>query len=353
MKNYLINYIKQQPMQMISYAEYMELALYHPQYGYYMRQEEKIGRKGDFITTSNISDIFGRTVAGWFAALVAENKIPPYFCELGAGNGRFAKAFLEEWKERSYPPLTYFIIEKSPYHIERQKELLTDVGPVTYKASLDELTPFTGMIFSNELFDALPVHVIKKEKGQLFELMVTCENDELVERAAKLNNEAITDYIEHFHVMLSEGQQIEIPLAMVKMAAKISSVLAKGMIVTVDYGYTREEWMHPARRDGSLRGYYQHQQVKDVFKYPGKMDITSHIDWDTLKQIGEECGLDTAGKWRQDEFLLNIGILKQLEESFDPNPFSETSKRNRAIKSLIIPGSMSSSFQVLIQEKQS
>lgn len=352
MKHYLIDYIKKQPMQMISYAEYMEFVLYHPQYGYYMRQEEKIGRRGDFITTSNISDIFGRTVARWFASLVAEHKLKPHFCELGAGNGRFAKAFIEEWKKHSYPPLTYIIVEKSPYHIERQKELLAGAGPVTHIASLAESAPFGGMIFSNELFDALPVHVLKKQKGTLFEVMVAYEKEELVERDMELSNEAIAAYIEKYQVELSEGQRIEISLAMEKMAAEMASVLAEGMIVTVDYGYTREECKHPARRDGSLRGYYQHKLVEDVFLHPGEMDITSHIDWDTLKQIGEERGVNTVGKWRQDEFLLHIGILKQLEDHFDPNPFSETSKRNRAIQSLIMPGSMSASFQVLVQEKR-
>ncbi|MBB6444911.1 class I SAM-dependent methyltransferase [Bacillus benzoevorans] len=352
MKNYLINYIKQQPGQMISYAEYMELVLYHPQYGYYMRQEEKIGRQGDFITTSNISDIFGRTVARWFASLVAEKKLLPHFCELGAGNGRFAKAFLEEWKEHANPPLTYFIVEKSPYHIKRQKELLMGAGPVTYIASLAELAPFCGMIFSNELFDALPVHVIKKQNGEQFEVMVACEGEELIERETELRHEAIAAYVEKYHVELFEGQRIEIALAMENMAEEMALVLEEGMIVTVDYGYTREEWKHPARRDGSLRGYYQHQLIENIFLHPGEMDVTSHIDWDTLQQIGEECGLVTAGKWRQDEFLLHIGILKQLEDHADTNPFSEAGKRNRAIKSLIMPGSMSTSFQVLLQEKQ-
>jgi SAM-dependent MidA family methyltransferase len=208
------------------------------------------------------------------------------------------------------------------------------------------------MIFSNELFDALPVHVIKNQNGKLIELMVACEDGELSEREMELSDKGILAHLEKYQVELASGHRIEVPLAMAAMAAEIASNLSEGMIVTVDYGYTREEWKNPARRGGSLRGYYQHQLIEDVFLYPGKMDLTSHIHWDTLQMIGEEHGLETVKKWRQDEFLLHVGILNQLENHYDPNPFSETSKRNRAIKSLIMPNSMSASFQVLVQEKR-
>lgn len=351
MKTFLNNYIMQQPMKMITYAEYMNLVLYHPQYGYYMRNEEKIGREGDFITTSNISDIFGRTIARWFASLVSEKKLPPAFCEIGAGNGRFARAFLQEWKESVEMPLQYLIVEKSPYHIKKQNELLKGIASVTHASSLAEAAPFCGMIFSNELFDALPVRIIKKQNGKLMEMMVACEDGELMEREIELCDERILAHIMKYQSGPVDGQRLEVPLAMETMAREMASILSEGMIVTVDYGYTREEWKNPARHGGSLRGYYQHQFIEDVFMHPGEMDLTSHIHWDTLQMIGEEHGLKTGQKWRQDEFLMHIGILNQLENHFDPNPFSETSKRNRAIKSLVMPNGMSASFQVLVQEK--
>lgn len=352
MKTFLINYIMEQPQKMITYAQYMEFVLYHPQYGYYMKMKEKIGSEGDFITTSNISDIFGRTVARWFVSLVTEGKVPPAFCEIGAGNGRFAQAFLAEWKEHSSAPLTYVIIEKSPFHLAKQQELLKGEREVCYAASLAALSPFAGMIFSNELFDALPVHVIQKKNGQLQEIMVTCEDGELVECERGLCNAEILAYLEKYEIELAEGQRIEIPLAMVQMAKEMFSSLSNGMIVTVDYGYTREEWKMPARRDGSLRGYYRHQLIEDILLHPGEMDLTSHIHWDTLLILGKEYGCERQRKWRQDEFLLHIGILEQLVDNDDLNPFSEKSKRNRAIRSLVMPNSMSTSFQVLVQEKK-
>jgi SAM-dependent MidA family methyltransferase len=353
MKNFLKSYINNKPMKLITYAEYMDLVLYHPQYGYYMRNDEKIGRHGDFITTSNISDIFGKTIAKWFAQLVKTKGLPPTFCEVGGGNGRFAHSFLKEWKAQENPELTYIIVEKSPYHIQLQSDLFASESQIQQVESLTKLDPFKGLIFSNELFDALPVYVIKKHGCQLLEMMIGYEDEKLIEKEVVLTNNRILSYIDEHHLFIAEGQRIEIPLAMEKMVADMNRVLEEGMIVTVDYGYSNEEWSEPGRRDGSLRGYYQHHLINDVLKYPGEMDMTAHIHWDALKTIGEKYGLETTGKWRQDEFLLSIGILDGLENHQDLNPFSEVNKRNRAIRSLIMPSGISTTFQVLVQEKWS
>jgi SAM-dependent MidA family methyltransferase len=128
-------------------------------------------------------------------------------------------------------------------------------------------------------------------------------------------------------------------------------VLTKGLVVTADYGYTKEDWKHPSRIKGSLRGYYQHQMIDDVLQHPGEMDITTHIHFDWLIQKGEQAELVFHSKLRQDAFLLKAGILKELENHYDPNPFSEVSKRNRAIRSLIMPSGISSFFHLIIQQK--
>jgi SAM-dependent MidA family methyltransferase len=353
MRRFLINYIKDKPLKMISYAEYMDLVLYHPQLGYYMREGEKIGRNGDYITSSNMADIFGKVFARWYAEKVKTQSYSPQVCELGAGNGRFAKAFLEEWHASENPELSYYILEKSPYHIEQQKELFEKKWKVKQIWNLDELKGFKGLFFSNELFDALPVHVIKKQQGQFFEIMVSSEKDQLIEKEVPLINEDIYTFIEEHQLTISEGQRIEIPLNMADIIFQIDKVFIEGIIVTVDYGYTNDEWKEPIRRDGSLRGYYQHQLINNVLANPGEMDLTSHIHWNALENIGEKYHFHKIGKWRQDEFLLSIGILDQLESHDDPNPFSEVNKRNRAIRSLIMPSGMSTAFQVLVQEKRS
>lgn len=353
MRKFLINYINDKPLKVISYAEYMNLVLYHPELGYYMREGEKIGRNGDYITSSNMADIFGRTFARWYAGVVKDKSYAPQICEMGAGNGRFAKAFLQEWYTSENPELNYFILEKSPYHIEKQKELFEEKWNVQQIGDLDELKEFKGLFFSNELFDALPVHVVKKQQGQFFEVMVSSEKDQLIEIEVPLINEEIYAFIEEHQLMIAEGQRIEIPLYMEEMISQVGRILTEGMVLTIDYGYTNDEWMEPARRDGSLRGYYQHKLINHVLVNPGEMDLTSHIHWDALENIGEKYGLRKVGKWRQDEFLLSIGILDELESHHDPNPFSEVNKRNRAIRGLIIPSGISTAFQVLVQEKRS
>ncbi len=343
--------ILEQPSRMITYAEFIELALYHPQFGYYMKPVEKIGRKGDFITTSNISDIYGRQLAKWFFKLKEKHQLPAAVCEIGGGNGRFAWSFIDEWRHLSNEALNYTIVETSPYHREQQKDLITFENGIQQVESIENIRPFEGFIFSNELFDALPVHVIKRQEGELYEVMVAFENDQLIERAVPLKNQEILMFLEKSKMNIYEKQRIEIPLMMEELIRKIANVLIRGMVVTVDYGYSDQEWMEPIHRDGSLRGYYKHEQFNQVLLHPGEMDITSHVHFDSLIRLGEENGLSFVSKERQDEFLISIGILKELEDHYDPNPFSEVSRRNRAIRSLILPSGISTYFHAIVQQK--
>jgi SAM-dependent MidA family methyltransferase len=346
----IIEKIKQSEEKLISYAEYIELVLYHPTLGYYMKDVQKIGKNGDFITTSNISTIFGRILAKWFYKQVIENKLSPAVCEIGAGNGRFASAFLNTWREITDTPITYYIVETSPYHRQLQTDYLPVGKEVTHISQLSELAFFNGLIFSNELFDALPVNVVEMRQGALHEIMIGWNGKELFEQLVPLENSKVKAYVEEQELHLEENQRIEIPIKMAEMLKNIADTLAKGLVVTFDYGYTKREWQDPARRSGSLRGYYKHQMMTNVLMHPGDMDITHHIHFDALISIGEEFGLQFLVKKRQDEFLLMAGILEELEENYDPNPFSEKSKQNRAIRSLVLPG-MSSLFHVIIQKK--
>ena len=348
----LKEFIDKSPNRLISYADFIEYALYHPQQGYYMKDELKIGRSGDFITTSNISSIFGKIIAKWYASHYQKLHLPARFCEFGGGNGRFAKAFIEAWRQYANEPIEYIIIDSSPFHQKLQRECLQEFREeVSQLKNVEELDHFEGLVFSNELFDALPVHVIKNEDGILFEVMITNKEDKLVEVLTPLENSNILAYIQRHSLKLKNGYRIEIPLVMGEMVQRLSQAVTTGLVMTVDYGYTDEEWQQPERRDGSLRGYYQHQMYSDVLQNPGLMDITSHVPWSLFIREGEESGFELINKYRQDEFLLKLGILDELAESFDPNPFSEKSKHNRAIKSLILPGGISSSFQILFQGK--
>jgi SAM-dependent MidA family methyltransferase len=336
--------------QQISYAEYMSVALYDRESGYYMKAGEKVGRQGDFITTSNIGNIYGQLIARWYYKQVSKGNIPANVCEIGAGSGRFAQAFLEEWSLITTEPITYFVLEASPFHQQLiQKEI--DDGKIKIIDSLSKLKGFHGMIFSNELFDALPVHVIEKKKGILHEVMITVENEDLKELLVPLANTNVQSYVSEYMRDLQEHERAEVPIAMVEFIKEISKIIDSGILLSVDYGYTDSEWEEPARSQGSLRGYSKHTMKTNLLAHPGEMDITSHVQWDPFIRIGKKYDLNLERFIRQDEFFLEIGILDLLKDHYDPNPFSEQSKRNRAIRSLITPGGMSSHFQVVVQSK--
>ncbi|MDQ0269431.1 class I SAM-dependent methyltransferase [Cytobacillus purgationiresistens] len=352
MLKFLQEYINVNKEKMIDFADFMSQALYHPIYGYYMRSDEKIGAKGDFITSSNIADIYGRIVAKWYQREAEEHNLPASVCEIGAGNGRFAKAFIEEWNAISNKTLYYYLIDESKDHRKLQSQLLPQTEHIQQMNQLEELSSFSGLIFSNELFDAFPVHVIERVDGELVEVMVAFDNGKLIEKKMPVKNVRMINFLKQSSIHLVDGQRIEIPLEMEPMLIRMAGVLERGFILTVDYGYSDQEWQEPARKNGSLRGYRKHQMISDVLQYPGEMDLTSHVHFDSLIRIGETAGLSFVKKWRQDEFLLDAGILEELTNHADIDPFSEASKRNRAIRSLLMTSGISQTFHVILQQKQ-
>src|SRR5690606_20814446 len=197
------------------------------------------------------------TISKWFQRMAGKYKLPFHVCEIGGGNGRFAKAFLDEWKLISDEEIHYYIFETSPYHRKLQQEQIVFSEQIRQIDSWNEITPFCGLIFSNELFDALPVHVVENRNDQLYDIMVTVKEGKLAENTVPLTNREIFLFLEESGLSLSNGQRIEIPLQMEQMIKSLSAALSQGLVLTADYGYTNEEWQEPMRRDGSLRGYYK------------------------------------------------------------------------------------------------
>lgn len=339
----------------LTYAKFMETALYHPTYGYYMKDRKKVGKEGDFYTSSNVSDVFGKIFAKHFYQVFQTTNLPLFIYEIGGGTGRFAKQLLEEIKEIDasfYKEMTYVMIETSDYHIYEQKKIIPMDANVVYKSSLTECESINGIVFSNELYDAFPVHVIQSKNGEVHELFVSLnEKDELMEVSFPLANEQIKDYLNKYSIELKKHERFEIPLAMLEHLALVNAKIKKGLLYTIDYGYTLEDWQSPELMEGSLRGYYKHELIRDPLLYAGDMDLTTHIHLYALEQFGEDLGLQHCFTKKQGEFLLAAGILNLLQENYDPNPFSEKSKQNRAIRSLIMDSGLSKGFTVVVQEK--
>lgn len=359
MANAVCEAIQSSPLGRISYADYMKLALYDERCGYYMREGTKIGKDGDFFTNSHVSDIFGKLFASFFLRLVEKGGVSPHICEFGGGDGQFARAVLEEWKRKSphtYEQLSYIIVETSPDQRAKQLQTLGDAAKkvTQYKdvhALKQHLPSFSGIVFSNEFFDAFPVHVITKENGMIYECFVAQNGSELMEEKYPLDSEDILQYLQERQLALADGQRLEVPLAMKAFLLQTSSFFRNCVMVTVDYGYTDEELQLPARRQGSLRGYYRHHLIANPLMHPGEMDITSHIQWDALRMYGEQAGWEYVSLLRQDRFLLAAGILEYLVAHDDISPFSSKNRQNRALRSLIMDEGISSAFHVMIQQK--
>jgi SAM-dependent MidA family methyltransferase len=252
--------------------------------------------------------------------------------------------------------LQYYIIESSPFHRRLQSEKLAFCEKVHQFESLHELKTkigsFNGIVFSNELFDAFPVDVVTKKDDTFYEIRVSLnENDDLFEVVEPCEKKELTDWLKKRKIEMVEDQRMEIPLAMDQFIIEIGNWIEKGIVITVDYGYVTEQWSKPERKDGSLRGYFNHQLINNPLQRPGEMDLTTHIHFDSLIESAKVADLKLEGFYRQDEFLLKAGILRYLQDHYDPNPFSEISKQNRAVRSLISDQSISSSFHTILQSK--
>ncbi|SDM81373.1 SAM-dependent methyltransferase, MidA family [Fictibacillus solisalsi] len=346
--------IKNAPGGSVSYATFMEMALYHPKHGYYQKNKEKIGRNGDFYTSGTTSAVYGAVWADVFYSMFRELEIPFVICEIGAGDGSFAKSVLDEWQAKGYPALDYVVIESSPYHAERVGRKLVGHSWSCY-SSLEEFQSvcpsFHGIVFGNELLDALPVHVVKQTSSGLKEVRVALnENGDLINVAVHADGQ-LRKWIEDYQRELEPGQTMEIPLAMTSWLGMLYEWIRRGFVVCADYGYTEEEWRRPEIREGSLRGYYRHQLIPNPLSHPGEMDLTSHVHWDCVRKVGGDYGCSTSCFQSQQEFLLENGILDHLVKNAGRDPFSPEHKKNRAIRSLIMDNSISRYFQILIQKK--
>ena len=339
-----------QTEQLMSYAEFINMALYDESFGYYMKNVP-IGKKGDFYTSPTLSSVFADTIFSFFHHVVKKDGLPPVFCEIGSSKGDFARSFLQAVRKHSFDSLKYLSVEKSPLGGKEQQDLLRDAH-FQFFSSIDDIPPFSGVVFSNEFFDALPVHVLTRKSGKLFEVKLTSSKGTFKEVLVPLQNREIFEYLESFpEFTIQEGQRVEIPLEMFREYGKITKKLRNGYIVTVDYGYTFEEMQEPALKEGSLRGYQNHRMKKSVLDRPGTMDITYHIPFDALRKKGEESGFSTVQFVMQHEFLLQWGILQGLESYHGKDPFHPILRRNRAIRMLSSPNGISGYFRVLVQKK--
>jgi SAM-dependent MidA family methyltransferase len=334
----------------------MKAALYDPVHGYYQRSDrERWGRAGDYRTSPERSTLFAATFARYFAGLYEELGRPREWTivECGSGRGDFAFGVLETLAQQ-FPSLfkatRYVVYDVSADALQRTRGRLVDFGDrVKLCSSLDEVQVYNGIFFSNELLDAFPVHRVTQTEQGLAELYVTGVSSS----EGPLSTPRLSEFCSDYGLELAVGQVVEINLEIDEWFARVAGKLANGFVITVDYGAESDElYDAKLRPNGTLRGFRRHEFVDDVLAQPGECDITASVNWTQVKTAGERVGLKVVDFASQDKFLLNAGLLSELEYQLSlAKTEAEKVGLSTGARDMILPGGMASSFQVLVQRR--
>jgi SAM-dependent MidA family methyltransferase len=322
----------------LSFADYMELALYAPGLGYYASGTAKLGAAGDFVTAPELSPLFGRTLARPVAEVLRQSGGD--VLELGAGSGRLALDLLGEMEKLGALPDRYLILEVSPDLRTRQRDLLEQHAPrlldqVVWLDTLPE--KITGVVLGNEVLDALPVHLLHRVGGVWMERGVVW-NDGF----AWDDRPAPTD-LPPADIPATEGYLTEVCPAAAALLESLAERLQQGLLLFIDYGFPRAEYYHPQRSMGTLRVHYRHHSLDDPFFHPGLADITAHVDFSAMAAAATD--LDLLGYTSQSHFLLNAGLLDLLGE-LDPETLDYL-RAASSVQKLLQPQEMGELFKVI------
>jgi SAM-dependent MidA family methyltransferase len=363
--------IHQSPQGRISFAEFMELALYHPQGGYYSSKDAILGFEGDFVTSAHLGHDFGELLATQFAEMWAHLERPNPFVlvEMGAGQGLIAADVLGSLQNHfpdCFAALNYQIAEKSDRMRAIQADRLSPWAGRVVWVDLDTLPDdsITGCLFSNELVDALPVHQVAIAESGLQEVYVTLTDNpgspvrEVVDAPS---TPRLADYFAFIGIDLSDpqyapGYRTEVHLAALDWMKTVAAKLHRGYVLTVDYGYPASRYYSRARNQGTLQCYYQHAHHDNPYSHLGHQDITAHVNFTALERQGEHCGLETLGATQQGMFLMALGLgdrlaaLGQIQAS-DPTTVNLAIQRRDRLHQLINPMGLGN-FVVLVQGKR-
>ena len=328
----------------IDFPEYLNIVLYHPDVGYYSSRIGQLGGigKGDFITAPEISPLFGKCIArqlveGFSAGL------PHVILEAGPGNGTLAVTLLEETKNLGAPIQQYFILETSSELKKVQKEKLAAFPQVVWIDNLP--TGFQGVVLANEVLDALPFSAISRINSEWYERGVIENKNEqldwglkapldkkLLERAKKIEG--------------THNYETEICLESENFLRALASMLSRGLLIVIDYGFSESELYHHQRVQGTLNCYRQHHHHGNPFFMPGLCDITAHQNFTALVKVASEQKVNLVGYTAQGKFLLASGILEMFSEYTKHVDIKKRIEAKSQLLKLIEPYEMGEIFKV-------
>jgi len=337
----------------IPFWRFMELALYAPGLGYYSAGKTKFGVSGDFITAPEIGDLFARCVARATAAMLRAGP-EAEFLEVGGGSGAFAAAVLAEWEQLGCLPQHYRILDRSAELRARQRATLAERVPhlldrVDWPDTPAE-QPWRGVLFANEVVDALPVHRFVMRDGEPREMHVAVDGEgrfiDVEREADTMLTAAVGALQQDLPEPLADGYRSEILPQLPWWIDAVCGQLEAGLAIFVDYGYPRREYYLPQRDDGTLICHYHHRAHGDALRWPGLQDITSFVDFTALAFAGTHARLPLAGFNTQASFLIAAGILERIEEAAHLSEI-ERYRLAQEVKRLTLPGEMGERFKVM------
>ncbi|MDE3095010.1 MAG: SAM-dependent methyltransferase [Chloroflexota bacterium] len=339
----------------MTFRDFMEAALYHPRFGYYTTHADAMTRGGDYVTSPEVHAVFGTLVAKQLIELWELMGRPARFdlVEAGGGGGLLARdILLRAARAPAFAAaLRYRIVERSPALAARQRQTLAGVEGAADVGWLDALPDAVeGCVLSNEFFDALPVHRVRREGGDLREVYVTHDGRRFADAPGPLSTPALASYFEALGLLPGEGCLAEVNLDAVDWMKRISRAVTRGAVLTFDYGYEAGDLYAPWRRDGTLLCFYRQSASSDPYQRLGRQDITASVDFTSLRAAGERAGLRTLGMTDQAQFLLRMGIGDGLASVARERPeqIEEYFARRNVVMDLIDPGRLGR-IKVLLQ----
>jgi len=340
----------------IPFSRFMELALYAPGLGYYSAGSRKFGADGDFVTAPELGPAFAECVAQAVAPVLRELGAGAIFFELGGGSGVFAEAALKQLAALDAVPAVYWMLEPSADLRERQQTHLRGTLPPELYARCEWLSgppesEWRGVLFANEVLDALPTPRFSIRGGEVYEEHVTLDAEGrfmCVDQPADALLHAAVRHVERDNeAPFPESYRSEILPQLPYWIQAVGGLLSDGVMLFVDYGYPRREFYLPERSSGTLVCHYRHHAHDDPFFLPGLQDLTAFVDFTALAEAGVNAGFDFAGYCAQASFLIGNGLQQRLEAIEAIEDEAERYRRHQEIKKLTLPGEMGERFQVM------
>ncbi len=335
----------------ISFARYMQLALYAPALGYYMAGQQRFGAGGDFITAPETSPAFAPCLANALASVFAQLGHGDVL-ELGAGSGALAQGLLEHLDSAGCLPRRYSILELSPDLKRAQARRLRASLPPRLAGRINWLSrlpaQFAGVIVANEVADALPVTRFRVERGQVSEIRTACARAQLHDRIVAAD-ESLAEQVEALQAQLGFGLPrdycSELSLELAPWVRALAGCLREGALLLIDFGYPRREYYSPERVTGTLLCHYRHLAHTDPYWYPGLQDISASVDFTAVAEAATGAGLELEGYTNQASFLIDNGVLDALPAAHAISPQYVTARQQLQV--LLSPGEMGERFGVI------